>query len=136
MIKKRKVKMAKNMTRAIIQSEDKLQYFFCDDPEWDTDYEKSKVTGVVKTGTEIGIHECIKSALYDDMTKYVDIIQKENELPDNELFIVTYFKYDGFGLEQLVDFGVTKQQIINNVIAQKYVEGANYFTTEQLQKVA
>ena len=70
------------------------------------------------------------------MTKYVDIIQKENELPDNKLFIVTYFKYDGFGLEQLVDFGVTKQQIINNVIAQKYVEGANYFTTEQFQKIA
>ena len=38
-------------------------------------------------------------------------------------------------LEQLVDFGITKQQIIDNVIAQKYVEGADYFTMDQLQKV-
>ncbi len=124
------------MERAIIKSEDGKQYFFYDDPEWGVDFDKKEVEGIVDVDKEIGFHECKKSILYDDMTGYVDEIKRENDLPDNNLFIVTYFKDDGShgsGLEQLVDFGITKQQIIDNVIAQKYVEGADYFTTEQLQ---
>lgn len=73
------------------------------------------------------------------MTGYVDEVQNERELPDNILFIVTYFRDDGShgsGLEQVVDFGITKQQLIENIEAQKYVEGADYFSVEQLIKVA
>lgn len=123
------------MERAIIKLEDG-QHVFCDDPEWGVDCSVEETVGVVDIDKEIGCHECKRSVLYDDMTGYIDEIQEENELPDNESFIVTYFKDDGShgsGLEQLVDFGITKQQIINNVIAQKYVEGADYFTMGQLQ---
>lgn len=126
------------MERAIYKSEDGKQYFFYDDPEWGVDLKKKEVEGIVNIDDEVGFHECKKSVLYDDMTGYIDEIQKENELPNDRLFIVSYFKDDGShgsGLEQLVDFGITKQQIIDNVIAQKYVEGADYFTMEQIQKV-
>ena len=86
---------------------------------------------------EIGFHSYNKSGLYDDMEGYVDELQNEKDLPDNKVYVVTYFKLcdDCSGLEQLVDFGITKQQIIDNVVAQKYVEGADYFIMEQLQKV-
>lgn len=120
------------MERAIIKSEDGKQYFFYDDPEWGVDYKKDEVEGVLDIDEEIGYHSCEKSALYDDMTGYIDKIQNENELPNGE-YIVTYFKLcDGCDLEQLVDYGITKQQIIENVNAQKYVEGADYFLMEQL----
>lgn len=79
-------------------------------------------------------HRCLKSALYDDMNGYHDEIQYEEDLPDNELYVVTYFRCfrDVCFLEQLVDFGITKQEIIDNVKAQKYVEGASYFTMGQM----
>ena len=95
------------MKRAIIKSKDRKQYFFCDDPEWEVDYKK-----------------------------YIDKIQNENELPHGK-YIVTYFKRcdDASGLEQLVDYGITKEQIVENVNAQKYVEGADYFLVEQLRTI-
>lgn len=79
-------------------------------------------------------HKCFKSALYSDMTGYQDEVQCEDELSDDELYVVTYFKCprDVCFLEQLVDFGITKQEIIDNVKAQKYVEGASYFTMGQM----
>lgn len=125
------------MERAIIKSEDGKQYFFYDDPEWGVDYEKDEVEGVFDIDKEIGFHSCNKSGLYEDMEGYVDELQNEKDLPDNKVYVVTYFKLydDCSGLEQLVDFGITKQQIIDNVIAQKYVEGADYFTMEQFTKL-
>lgn len=79
-------------------------------------------------------HRCLKSALYDDMTDYHDELQCEDSLSDDELYVVTYFRSlrDVCFLEQLVDFGITKQEIIDNVKAQKYVEGASYFTMGQM----
>lgn len=122
------------MERAIIKSKDGKQYFFYDDPEWGVDYKKDEVEGILDIDEETGFHSCVKSALYDDMTGYVDKIQNENELPKGA-YIVTYFKLcdDGSGLEQLVDYGITKEQIIENVNAQRYVEGADYFLMEQLK---
>lgn len=80
-----------------------------------------------KKGT---FHVCEKSVLYDDMTGYVDELQDEESLADDELYVVLYFSFDENyrGLDQCVDFGITKQEIIDNVKAQKYVEGADYFT--------
>lgn len=79
-------------------------------------------------------HTSIKSALYDDMTDYIDQLQNEESLPDNELYVVTYFKFEEgcWGLNQPVDFGITKAEIIENVKNQKYVEGASYFTMGQM----
>lgn len=122
------------MERAIIKLEDGKQYCFYDDPEWDVDYKKDEVEGVLDLDEEIGFHSCEKSALYEDMTGYVDKIQNENELPNGK-YIVTYFKLsdNGSDLEQLVDYEITKEQIIENVNAQRYVEGADYFLMEQLK---
>ena len=78
-------------------------------------------------------HQCKRSGIYDDMTGYVDQLQDEEKLADDELYVVTYYKYDGTNfLEQLVDFGLTKKEIIKNVLDQKYVEGADYVTMGQL----
>ena len=134
--KNRKVKYGESMERIIIKSENGKQYFFYDDPEWEVDYKKNEVEWVLDIDEEIGFHACNKSGLYDDMEGYVDELQNEKNLPDNKVYVVTYFKLcdDCSGLEQLVDFGITKQQIIDNVIDQKYIEGADYFTMEQLQK--
>lgn len=122
------------MERAIIKSKDGRQYFFYDEPEWEVDYKKDEVEGVLDLDEEIGFHGCEKSALYEDMIGYVDKIQNENELPNGK-YIVTYFKIsdNGSELEQLVDYGITKEQIIENVNAQRYVEGADYFLMEQLK---
>lgn len=121
------------MERAIIKSEDGKQHFFYDDPEWGVDYKKNEVEGVLDIEEEIGFHSCEKSALYEDMSGYIDKVQNENELPNGK-YIVTYFKIcDGSDLEQVVDYGITKEQIIENVNAQRYVEGADYFLMGQLK---
>lgn len=122
------------MERAIIKLEDGKLYCFYDDPEWGVDYKEDEFEGVLDLDEEIGFHSVEKSALYEDMTGYIDKIQNENELP-NGRYIVTYFKLsdNGFDLEQLVDYDITKEQIIENVNAQRYVEGADYFLMEQLK---
>ena len=73
----------------------------------------------------------------DDMTGYVDTLQDEEEcLDDGELYVVLYhqaiFESGRWNIDQLVDFGITKEQIIENVKNQKYVEGASYFTIGQM----
>lgn len=81
----------------------------------------------------ISHHTCVKSAEYDDMTGYVDALQNEEDLSDDELYVVTYFTFaPSCCLYQHVDMGITKQQIIDNVKAQKYVEGASYHTMGQM----
>ena len=122
------------MERAIIKSEDGKQYFFYDDPEWGVDLKRTDVIDVVDIDKEVDAHRCIKSGLYEDIDDYTDKLQYETQLPDGK-YIVTYFKLcdDASGLEQLVDFGITKEQIINNVNAQKYIEGADYFLMDQIE---
>lgn len=125
------------MQTAIIKTEDKKQYYFFDDPIWDEDINRDEVFGVLCTEEAISTHECVKSCLYDDMAGFTDQIQDERKLPNGEKFIVTYFQQnpgDGSGLLQLVDFGITKDEIIANVEAQKYVEGARYFTMAQMER--
>lgn len=94
------------------------------------EYEIKKAKYFVNEDCCIGFHACNLSALYDDMTGYVDTLQEEECLPDNELYIVTYYEFEELpcGLLGKVDFGITKQEIIENVKAQKYVEGASYYT--------
>lgn len=124
------------MERAIYKSKDGKQYFFYDDPEWGVELKRDEIEGIVDIDKEFGFHACKKSGLYDDMDGYIDELQNERDLPENKTYVVTYYKLcdNCSGLEQLVDFGITKQQIVDNVIAQKYVEGADYFTMEQLIK--
>lgn len=125
------------MERAITKLANGKGYSFYDAPMWGVDCKKEEVEGFVLGEELIGYHVCVKSHLYDDLTDYVDALQNEDNLPEDGSFIVTYFKQipdDQTGLEQCVDFGISKKQIIANVIAQKYVEGAEYFLMEQLKK--
>lgn len=81
-------------------------------------------------------HKSEKSAVYDDMAGYHDYLQCGDQLlDDGELYAVLWFEYDeGDFLEQRVDFGLTKQEIEANVRANKYVEGAEYYTMGQVLK--
>ena len=84
------------------------------------------------------VHACNKSVLYDDMTGYQDTIQREEELKDDEFYVVLYNKPEyvrgWWELSGAVDFGVTKENIIQSVLDNKYVEGAWYFTVGQMMK--
>ena len=108
-------------------------YFWVDYPEAIEYYGEDKFRYMFDNGSLFS-HQCKRSALYDDMTGYVDHLQNEEELADDELYVVVYYEYDSrwCDLKQLVDFGLTKQEIIRNVINQKYVEGADYCTLGQL----
>lgn len=95
---------------------------------------------VVDDGSDEAIvHESRRSALYDDIEKFKDYAQhnERTRLRDNELYVVLYYafvpKYGGY-LEQFVDFGVTKEEIIENVSANKYTEGASYHTLGSVMK--
>lgn len=120
----------------ILIFENKDGYFWVDTP--DTIEEEIEAVGEDKfryvfDNGGLFYHQCVRSGLYYDLTGYVDQLQDEENLADDELYVVTYYKYDGTDfLEQLVDFGLTKQEIIQNVLDQKYVEGADYVTMGKL----
>ena len=124
------------MSEILIFEDNERGYFWSDTP--DTIEEEIEAVGEDKfryvfDNGGLFFHQCKRSALWDDMTGYVDQLQDEEELADDELYVVTYYKYDGTDfLEQLVDFGLTKQEIIQNVLDQKYVEGADYVTMGKL----
>lgn len=126
-----------NIEKVILKADG--QYFFYDEPEPEFDYKENGAIGIFPPKTEVGFHQCNKSALYDDMTGYIDKIQLEESLPDQERYVVCYFKAEensGVTLYQLVDYDITKSEIIVNVINQKYVEGADYYLLKDLKEVA
>lgn len=119
------------MSNIIIFEDDKRGYFWSDYDNIEEEIEavgKDKFRYVFDNGS-LFYHQCKRSALYDDMTGYVDQLQNEENLANDELYVVTYYEYDGKGdLYNRVDFGLTKREIIGNVLNQKYVEGADYVT--------
>lgn len=102
--------------------------------DWLEDEAMKQAKYFVDNTNYVGVHACIKSALYDDMTGYVDMLQNEERLSDCELYVVCYDYMDdsSYTLWQRVDFGITKQEIIENVKNQKYIEGATYYTMGQM----
>ena len=124
------------MKRAIIKSKDKKQYFFYDNPQIGVDYKKEEIEGFLELDNEVGFHSCNKSGLYDDLEGYTDKIQNEEKLEEQRRYIVTYLKLceNANGLEQLVDYDISKSEILNNVISQKYTEGADYFFANQFER--
>lgn len=95
--------------------------------------ENRRVLGVIDLEESVGYHACNKSQVWEDITGYIDELQNEKELEENRLYIVTYYKYLDGDLEHCTDFGITKDQIIKNVIEQKYLEGADYFLMDSLE---
>lgn len=116
---------------AVVQYVDK--YYFWDEPIWGEDMEREECVAILNRQNETGYHMCNKSAVWDDMEGYTDEIQQEESLPDG-LYIVCYFWFDGQDILQLCDYGITKQQIVDNVRNQKYREGADYFMIEGSNK--
>ena len=81
-------------------------------------------------------HVCKHSAIWEDVTGVIDKLQDEDKLPEGQ-YIVCYFKADeNLDLLQLVDYNISKQQIIENVLNQKYFEGADYYFMENLEVAA
>lgn len=109
-----------------LEVDDDFQYF--------TDDDGNGILGYVGPEVCVGFHACNKSRLYEDMEGYIDTIQRERDLPDGK-YIVCYFVCDdNLDLLQYVDYGITKEQIIANVEAQKYVEGAEYYPMESMRE--
>lgn len=121
------------METAIIKLEDEFEFF--DAPVWGEDYRKDEVYGVVDDKDQIDVHECIASALWEDTKDYIDKLQGEEALPEGR-YLVLYFRLceDTSSLEQLVDLDISKQEIIENVKAQKYREEARYYPMSALHK--
>ena len=118
-------------TRIIYKTEDG-GYSFYDEPSVDEledfgeivrrfTYDKQPNAGFV------GFHCCKKSAVWECTKGYVDKVQDEEKLPDQERYIVCYYKYENGDLLHMVDWDITKSEIIANVISQKYTEGADYY---------
>lgn len=109
-------------------------YFWIDCfDEYDDEFKTEGAKYFVYSDCNCGYHVSEKSALYDDMDGFVDDVQCEEGLAYDELYVVTYFDFDdGNFLNQRVDFGITKSEIIRNVKAQKYIEGATYYTFGQM----
>ena len=121
--------MSRKTERAVYQLTVDPNYGFFDDPEWGVDLRREDCLFVLTVENETGFHACNRSAVWDDMTGYVDTVQHEDKLPEGN-YIVTYFEHHDGDLWQMAEIGVSKSQIIQNVLAQKYVEGADYFLME------
>ena len=64
------------MERAIIKSEDGKQYFFYDNPEWEVDYKKSEVEGVldIKVADKISAYdEADMGMFHEKIGLFVDL---------------------------------------------------------------
>ena len=119
------------MLYAIFENKLAGDYFWLDELDDLGEYEVKEAKYFLYDNECIYCHKSIKSALYDDMTGYVDKLQNEEEsLCPSELYVVLYNEFEEpfGGLLEKVDFGLTKDEIIENVKNQKYVEGATYFT--------
>lgn len=99
------------------------------------DDEMSRALYLCDPNEAAGYHACRKSACYDDMTGYVDELQKEEAMDPRELYVVTYDEFTpGYGLSGAVDFAVSKDELITAVKEQRYREGATYYTLGQVMK--
>lgn len=122
------------MLTAICKSVEDTDYWAYDDTIEDV---LEDIVYVTDSEHCAGEHECVASALDPKGNDwYTDSLQtNEMMLSDDEPFVVTYYVYDGSGsFDERVDFAITKNDIINNVLTNKYVEGAYYWTFGQMLK--
>lgn len=104
-----------------------------DDMKYFTDSDGNGILGYVGTEVAVGYHACRKSKIWNDMEGYVDTIQQERELPDGKYIVCYFYVDDNLDMLSFVDYEITKEQIIANVEAQKYVEGAEYYLMESMR---
>ena len=123
--------------RVIFKAKNKDEYYFYDGveefiedggPPVDVD-----IIGFVSE-TPTNFHECKHSAIWEEIKPdYVDELQNESDMPEGK-YAVCWYEYGSyFTLYERVDYGITKEQIIQNVINQKYREGADYYLMDEIE---
>lgn len=133
--------MSEAWTKTVIYGNENETWFYdeCGPDEIDSfkNANEVKVYGMFPDYAKV-YHPCNRSELYEDMTGYVDEVNPEiYGLDDNEKYIVCYFKCDkNMDLLSFVDMDISKEQIIENIEAQKYREGANIFLAKELVPLA
>lgn len=92
--------------------------------------------GFVRDEDVCCIHKCQRSARDCDLFGFIDRLQDEQTaLSDSQKYIVRWYTCDGEDLFRWVDFGLTKDEIIANVEAQKYIEGADFIPADKIYSV-
>lgn len=122
------------MLTAICKSMEDADYWAYDDTIEDV---LEDIVYVTDSEHCAGEHECVASALDPKGNDwYTDSLQESDMLlDDDELYVVTYYVCENKeNVDCMVDFAITKNDIINNVLTNKYVEGAEYWTFGQMLK--
>ena len=123
--------------KAVIQGESG-QYYWFDDPDWDFDLERERCAYVFEADKVAGCHFYTISRVAGDVMPedYVDGPQNELEAYWEEYakpgdwgdhYVVLYHHWNGSELVQLADVDVRPWQIVQNIRANRYVEGAEYY---------
>lgn len=103
---------------------DRQQYKCCDD----VDSVIGMTVYIVDSDSKAGLHESMgnDAGVYADGPQYDD-----RELDENELYVVKYHTGNG---RIKIDLGLTKDEILDNVIDNKYSLGAEYWTFGNMLK--
>ena len=123
--------------KAVIQGTSGRYYWF-DDPDWDFDLERERCVYVFEADKAAGCHFYTISRVAGDVMPedYVDEPQNELEAYWAEYarsgdwgdhYVVLYYHWDGKELLQLADVDIRPWQIVQNIRANRYVEGAEYY---------
>ena len=110
--------MEKEMQRVILSGKND-ELFFCDCPVGEEEIHENNFVGVLEFSS--------RTVVRTPMKEHGDELQNEESLMDNILYLVTYNSSQNGQPEHLVDYGLSREQIIQNVKAGKYVDGAVYF---------
>lgn len=125
--------------KTIIYGKDDMVWFYdaCGEDEINMFKKETayKVYGIYEYEDCVAIHQCQKSKIWDDMTGYIDEVNEEiYALNDNTKYNVCWYECDdNYDLLSNVDMNISKQDIINNIIAQKYIEGASIYLASDLK---
>lgn len=120
-------------SRAIL-GENGIGKWFYDYPE-DNEFFNEEIIGYLDEFNMAGSHVCQHSAIWEDVTGIVDELQDEEKLPEGKYIVCWYYCDENYDLQQLVDFNISKEQIIENIKNQKYFEGADYYLMKELEMV-
>lgn len=111
------------MLTAICRNDGKKDYWFYEDYINDV---MDSIVYVVSDDARAGYHKPVDGDKVDNRDMPQD---SEVYLDDNEFYVVKYY-----GSGNNVDVGLTKDQIISNVLDNKYANGAEYWTFGQMLK--
>ena len=109
--------------------DDRGNYYVIEDPDWVAENEKDAIA-VLDADEATGEHQFCMEGYGGDCR--IDGLQDEESLPDGT-YAVMYYRIlegqsrDGGDYLSLADYGITKEQLIENAAAGKYIDGATYW---------